>query len=188
MNIANHISQLLYRFQCVTVPSFGAFLTETISANIQESNQTFFPPKKVISFNSHLKNNDGLLANHISVSEKMTYEQAIVAIENAVFLWKSELENTRQLSLTNIGEIRLNLENNLVFEPSNHLNYLTASFGLNSFVSPSVKRELTIAETNVIEVKPVVDANKVEEVFVVKSTGSENFLHEAKTDKTAINE
>ena len=156
MNIANHISQLLYRFQCVTVPSFGAFLTETISANIQESNQTFFPPKKVISFNSHLKNNDGLLANHISVSEKMSYEQAIVAIENAVFLWKSELENTRKLSLTNIGEIRLNLENNLVFEPSNHLNYLTASFGLNSFVSPSVKRELTIAETKEIEVKQVV--------------------------------
>lgn len=156
MNITNHISQLLYRFQCVTVPGFGAFLTETISANIQESNQTFYPPKKVISFNPHLKNNDGLLANHISVSEKMSYEQAIVSIENAISLWKSELENSRHLSLKNIGELRLNQENNLVFEPSNHLNYLTASFGLSSFVSPSIKREFSIAKTEEIEEKEVV--------------------------------
>ncbi len=156
MNIANHISQLLYRFQCVTVPGFGAFLTETISANIHESNQTFYPPKKVISFNPHLKNNDGLLANHISVTEKMSYEQATVVIENAIFLWKSELESTRHLSLKNIGELRLNLENNLVFEPSNHLNYLTASFGLSSFVSPSIKRELSISKTEEIEEKEVV--------------------------------
>ena len=43
-----------------------------------------------------------------------------------------------------------------------------------------------------IEVKPVVDANKIEEVFIVKSTASENFLSEtAKTDevtKTSKNE
>ena len=156
MNIANHISQLLYRFQCVTVPGFGAFLTETIPANIQESNQTFYPPKKVISFNSHLKNNDGLLANHISVSEKMSYEEAIVAIENAIFLWKSELESTHHLSLKNIGELNLNQENNLVFEPSNHLNYLTASFGLGSFVSPTIKREFSIAKSENIEEKELV--------------------------------
>jgi nucleoid DNA-binding protein len=151
MNIADHISQLLYRFQCVTVPGFGAFLAETISANIHESNQTFYPPKKVISFNPHLKNNDGLLANHISVTEKMSYEQATVTIEKAIFSWKSELENNRHLSLKNIGELRLNQENNLVFEPSNHLNYLTASFGLSSFVSPSIKREFSIAKTEEIE-------------------------------------
>ena len=156
MNIANHISQLLYRFQCVTVPGFGAFLTETISANIQESNQTFYPPKKVISFNPHLKNNDGLLANHISVSEKISYEQAIFAVENAVSLWKIELESTRHLSLKNIGELRLNQENNLVFEPSNHLNYLTASFGLSSFVSPSIKRDSSIIKVDEIEEKEVV--------------------------------
>ena len=38
-----------------------------------------------------------------------------------------------------------------------------------------------------IEVKPVVDANKVEEVFIVKSTSSENFLNEnekTRADKT----
>jgi hypothetical protein len=156
MNIADHISQLLYRFQCVTVPGFGAFLAETIPANIQESNQTFYAPRKVISFNSHLKNNDGLLANHISVSEKMSYEEAVITIEKTILLWKSELEINRFLLLKNIGELRLNQENNLVFEPSNHLNYLTASFGLSSFVSPLIKREFSIAKVEEFEEKEVI--------------------------------
>jgi len=141
MNVAHYISQLLYRYQCVTVPGFGAFLTETISANIQESNHTFYPPKKEISFNSYLKNNDGLLANHISVAEKMSYEVAVVAIENAVHAWKTQLQNNEILSLKNIGELRLNQENNLVFEPSRHLNDLNDYFGIGSFGMPTVKRE-----------------------------------------------
>ena len=173
MNIANHISQLLYRFQCVTVPGFGAFLAETIPANIQESNQTFYPPRKVISFNSHLKNNDGLLANHISISEKISYDQAVVAIENGVFLWKSELENNRFLLLKNIGELRLNQENNLVFEPSNHLNYLTASFGLSSFVSPLIKREVAINRIETQKEVAVFQIEKEEE----QKTESKRYLN-----------
>lgn len=142
MNTAHHISQLLYRFQCVTVPGFGAFLAETIPAKINENNQNFYPPKKVISFNSYLKNNDGLLANHIAVSEKISYDQAVLMIDNEVYLWKNELENHRFLLIKNIGEIRLNEENSFVFSPSNHFNYLTSSFGLSAFVSPTIKREV----------------------------------------------
>ncbi|HQV36445.1 MAG TPA: SPOR domain-containing protein, partial [Flavobacterium sp.] len=62
MRIEQHISQLLYRYQCVTVPGFGAFLTENRSAQLVQDTNTFYPPKKVLSFNFHLKNNDGLLA------------------------------------------------------------------------------------------------------------------------------
>ncbi|MBP6425885.1 MAG: SPOR domain-containing protein, partial [Flavobacterium sp.] len=79
MKIENYIAQLLYRYQCVTVPGFGAFLTEIQSAQLVESSHSFFPPKKLISFNSYLKNNDGLLANHIAQTEKTSYEYAVSA-------------------------------------------------------------------------------------------------------------
>ena len=74
MNIQPYIAQLLYRYQCVTVPGFGAFLTEIQSAQLTESSHSFFPPKKIISFNGQLQNNDGLLANHIAQAEKTSYE------------------------------------------------------------------------------------------------------------------
>ena len=82
MKMDYYISQLLYRYQCVTVPGFGAFLTEIQSAQLHENSHSFYPPKKLVSFNAYLKNNDGLLANHIAQSEKMSYEVAVSVIEN----------------------------------------------------------------------------------------------------------
>jgi hypothetical protein len=141
MKIETYISQLLYRYQCVTVPGFGAFLTEIQSAQLNESTNSFFPPKKMISFNSHIKNNDGLLANHIANAEKTSYGFAVSAIAFEILNWQKVLDEDGILNLKNIGEIRLNSDNKLVFKPIQQNNYLTTSFGLSPFVSPLVKRE-----------------------------------------------
>jgi hypothetical protein len=153
MKIEHHISQLLYRYQCVTVPGFGAFLTETQSAQLHEGTHTFFPPKKVVSFNSNIKNNDGLLANHIAQTEKISFEVAVNTILNEVAAWKNNLQIYGGISLQNIGELFFNSENNLVFTPSNQANYLPQSFGLNSYVSPAIKREVYKQETEQLEEK-----------------------------------
>ena len=76
MQFDTYISDLLYRYECVIIPDFGAFLTNSVSAQIHESTHTFYPPKKVISFNEQLKNNDGLLANYIASIEKIPFETA----------------------------------------------------------------------------------------------------------------
>ena len=142
MKIEQYISQLLYRYQCVNVPGFGAFLTEIQSAQLHEDSHSFYPPKKLVSFNPYLKNNDGLLANHIAQSEKMSYEVAVSAIENQVLVWKSKLHDFEGIILKNIGEIVLNADRNLVFTPYNQVNYLKESFGLTTYVSPMIKREI----------------------------------------------
>lgn len=142
MKIETYIAQLLYRYQCVTVPGFGAFLTEIQSAQLNESTNSFFPPKKMISFNSHLKNNDGLLANHVANAEKTSYGFAVSAIAFEVQSWKKTLEENGVISLKNIGEIRFNAEKNIIFTPNDQTNFLASSFGLSPFVSPIVKKEL----------------------------------------------
>ncbi len=141
MKIEQYISQLLYRHQCVTVPGFGAFLTEIQSAQLHESTNSFYPPKKIVSFNAQLKNNDGLLANHIAGAEKTDYVDAVASIESEVEIWKSILDVNGRFPLKNIGELSMNSEHNLLFSPSDNFNYLKESFGLNSFTSPSIKRE-----------------------------------------------
>ena len=153
MKIELYISQLLYRYQCVTVPGFGAFLTEIQPAQLNESSNAFYPPKKVVSFNSHLRNNDGLLANHIAEYEKSTYDQAVDLISGEVTIWKQILEINEKFSLKNIGELTLNSEKNLVFSPYEQSNYLKEAFGLSSFVSPAVKREVYKQEVEAIEEK-----------------------------------
>ena len=141
MNIESYIAQLLYRYQCVTVPGFGAFLTEIQSAQLIESSHSFFPPKKVISFNVHLNNNDGLLANHIAQAEKSSYEYAVSAIQYEVHNWKKALQENGYFTIKNVGNFSFSTDKNLVFTPYDQTNYLTNSFGLSAFVSPMVKRE-----------------------------------------------
>lgn len=153
MKIEQHISQLLYRYQCVTVPGFGAFLTETQPAQLNESSNAFYPPKKLISFNSYLRHNDGLLANHIAKSERTSYEDAVEAIHSEVGIWKNILQINEKFTLKNIGELSLNSEKNLVFAPYEQLNYLKDAFGLNSFVSPNIKREIYKQEIEILEEK-----------------------------------
>lgn len=159
MNIQPHIAQLLYRHQCVTVPGFGAFLTEIQSAQLIESSHSFFPPKKIISFNGQLQNNDGLLANHIAQSEKITYESAVHLIQYEVFLWKKTIQDTGLFSVKNVGDFTVNDEHHLIFTPNNQNNYLTNSFGLSAFVSPMVKRELFEQKIETVDEVPVLVLN-----------------------------
>jgi hypothetical protein len=164
MKIEKYISELLYRYQCVGVPGFGAFLCEWQSAQVIVAQNSFVPPKKVISFNSHIKNNDGLLANHIALQEKISYENALNKIQTQVVFWLEKLENKESLVLENIGEIFSNSEHNFVFKPNTAINYLTDSFGLAGFNSPEIVRANQITS----EVEPIVETpvsidNTVEE-------------------------
>jgi hypothetical protein len=173
MNIESYISQLLYRYQCVTVPGFGAFLTEIQSAQLIESSHSFFPPKKMISFNANLKNNDGLLANHIAQAEKTSYEYAISAIQYEVFNWKKALQENGLFSVKNVGNFSLNADNNLIFAPYDQTNYLTNSFGLSAFVSPVVKRELF--EQKIEALEDAIEENEVIE-FIPERRKTSSYL------------
>lgn len=156
MKMEQHIAQLLYRYQCVTVPGFGAFLTEIQPAQLLESTNTFYPPKKVVSFNAHLKNNDGLLANHISQMEKIGYEVAVQNISKEVSLWKNALLNHQNVVLNSIGTLHLNISGTLTFEATTQVNFHTSSFGLNTFVSPTVKREVIEKMPEAFETEPII--------------------------------
>ena len=157
MKIEQYISQLLFRYQCVTIPGFGAFLTEFQSAQLNENSHSFYPPKKMVSFNPFIKNNDGLLANHLAQAEKISYEIAVNIIQNEVSHWKTKIQEFGSFSVKNVGDFSLNSENNIVFVPVDQINYLTASFGLSSFVSPAVKREVYKVEVEQLEEKaPVI--------------------------------
>ncbi|MEO8932890.1 MAG: SPOR domain-containing protein, partial [Xanthomarina sp.] len=142
MQLESYISDLLYRYECVTVPEFGAFLTQRVSAIIHESTNAFYPPKKKLSFNEQIQTNDGILTHYIADVEKIPFEEAARKIEKRVKALKSYLTEGETISFENIGELSLNNEGKMLFEPSYHLNYLTDAFGLSQFVSPAISREV----------------------------------------------
>lgn len=128
MQLSKYISDLLYRYECVIVPNFGGFISNTIPSKRDSDNHQFTPPTKTISFNVNLQQNDGLLVNHISKALNISFDDAANMVQNTVENWHNDLQNN-PLLLSNIGQFSLEKEQ-LIFEPLNKINYLTSSFGL----------------------------------------------------------
>jgi len=139
MILENYINDLLYRYDCVIVPNFGGFVTNNVGAKLNKLTNTFYPPKKQITFNSYLKHNDGLLANYIASNRNISFEDATKFIATGVAEWKKEIETT-SVKIASIGSLSLNDEKQLIFEPNASSNFLVTSFGLSTVESPSVKR------------------------------------------------
>ncbi|WP_435260972.1 SPOR domain-containing protein [Tenacibaculum sp. nBUS_03] len=139
MTLANYINDLLYRYDCVIVPNFGGFVTTKIGAKLNASKNTFYPPKKQLTFNAYLQHNDGLLANHIASVEKVSFEKATEKISIEVDRWKNLLETTF-VKVDEVGTLTLNEEKQLIFEPNKNSNFLVESFGLSETESKEIKR------------------------------------------------
>lgn len=156
MNIANYISDLLYRYECVMIPNFGGFVTNVKSAQLNAQNNTFYPPFKALTFNANLVQNDGLLANYIAKAEGYSYEQAINFIKETVLLWQQDLNNKLTVELNKIGSLRLNSQHQIIFEPQVNINYLTTSYGLSSVIAAQILKQD----------KPVINLNKSPKTFL----------------------
>lgn len=138
--VDKHISDLLFRYDCVIVPELGGFVANYAPAKIHPTQHIFEPPSKNIVFNKNLRNNDGLLANHIAQSEHKTYNEATTVIHYFVEECNVQLRSGKKVSIEKVGDLFLNVERNIQFEPDRSVNYLTDAFGLTAFQSPSIKR------------------------------------------------
>ena len=153
MNISSHIQDLLYRYECVVLPGFGAFLSQKQSAYIDENSKEFYPPNKVISFNRQLIKNDGLLANYVADVESVKYNTANNMIQEFVYDLENSLQNDAKAELANIGKFYLDQEDKLQFEPFSEINFLTQSFGLASYKTVPVQREVYKKQVEELEEK-----------------------------------
>lgn len=136
-----HISDLLFEHDCVIVPDFGGFVCNYASSGLHPAKHQFHPPYKKISFNRNLINNDGLLANQVSVAEGISYVDSNRRISEYVEGLRKELNLNKRFDLSSIGTLYIGEENTFLFEQDETVNYLPDSFGLSAFNSPAIKRE-----------------------------------------------
>lgn len=152
MQMVTYINDLLYRYECVIIPGFGAFLTQYRPAHIDKTSQVFNPPTKTISFNKQLQTNDGMLAHYVASVEKCGYETALQQIRAFTAAVSAQLP-MGEVSFKNIGDFYLNEEKAVQFVPTKKQNFNTGSFGLDSFVSQKINREVYREETKKLEEK-----------------------------------
>ncbi|MDF1673810.1 MAG: SPOR domain-containing protein [Vicingaceae bacterium] len=140
MALDTHISELLYKHDCVIIPALGGFVANYQPAKINGIQNTFYPPSKSISFNRSLINNDGLLANHVAQKEKVSYPNACKRVEQEVANINVNLKNKKRVLLKDVGTLFLDSENRLQFEPAENVNFLLDAYGLTVFQKQPIKR------------------------------------------------
>lgn len=153
MAIATYINDLLYRYECVILPGFGAFITQRLSARIYASTNEFYPPQKTVSFNRQLIKNDGLLANYMVEVENISYDKAVEKLNYYVQELNIALQKNKMINFQNIGSFTLTEGDKLQFEPAAQTNYLKEAFGLNSFASEKILRESYKKQAEEVEEK-----------------------------------
>lgn len=130
MDIVKHINELLFRYECVILPGFGAFLLHNQSAYLNKQSNSFMPPSKTLSFNKQLQTNDGLLANHLAKTYSISYLAALQEVREQVELWTAQLENKTPLHFVGLGVLKTNVEGKWEFTPDVKSAFQASSFGL----------------------------------------------------------
>lgn len=132
MGIFKDVAKLLHSNDCVIVPNFGAFVLKSKSAYIKKNE--FFPPSKYVSFNAMLKDNDGLLAKHISGEKNISYKKSLKLISQEIISFKENLSKDLIIDTESLGIFELKEKETLVFNPDFSINFDNKVFGLKSFV------------------------------------------------------
>ncbi len=140
MEIAKHIGELLFDYECVIVPGLGGFITDDKPVSINEVTHSFSPPFRTVHFNTQLRANDGLLINYIAQQEHIEYNIAKQKVDIFVFQCHNSLNAGKNIIFKDIGSIYYDDDKNIVFEQDIKVNYNSGSFGLSTLVSPAIKR------------------------------------------------
>ena len=140
MKIETYISELLYRHECVIVPSLGGFITNYRSAQIHPVSHTFLPPSKTIRFNVKLQKSDGLLCNYIADCEGISFEDAQKKVAHFSNQIQNNLTHKKEAQINGVGLLTKESNGLISFEPDQSVNYLLDAFGLQEIQSPAILR------------------------------------------------
>lgn len=131
MELLAFIKELLLLNDCVIIPGFGGFVSSYQPAGLQASR--FTPPAKTVSFNKKLNFNDGLFMNYVAEKEGINYFLASRKVNLLVEEMNYRLTDGEEICIPEIGTLRYDDHENLIFTPKITSNLNPDSFGLTSF-------------------------------------------------------
>lgn len=129
MNINAQIKDLLFTYNRVLIPGFGAFNTEYIPAEINKNTNVIAPPTKKITFNPDQKNDDGLLVKYIIEKDGVDDIEARRRINSFIYEIRKIIKEKGYYLFKGIGKLFFN-KGKYTFEQYYKANFLLDSFGM----------------------------------------------------------
>lgn len=149
MHLAPYIETLLEERNFVILPGFGAFEPGAYLGIGINENGELLPPKRAVSFNPHLSNDDSVLATVIASKELIEVDDAKAKLKALVFEWKSTLNKEGALIVEGLG--RFEKANGLIQLITEASELKLGSFGLPAVAPPSKKEQVLKVEVQTVQ-------------------------------------
>lgn len=130
MNIGAYLREVLQENEEVIVQDLGTFQTSYASAEIHPTTHVFSPPNKNINFHTKTKTSNLILEHYISQKESVPIEEAKEQVRNFVSNLKMNLSIEKHIELESLGQLVLQVNNEIEFKQNKQTNILNDSFGL----------------------------------------------------------
>ncbi|GAB4123464.1 MAG: hypothetical protein OHK0045_16150 [Raineya sp.] len=138
--VARYIKELLQESDEVIVQDLGTFHTSYHSAEIHPVSHAFAAPNKNISFQTKIKVSNLLLENYIAQKERISVEEAKEEVQKFVSTLKVSLGVEKRAALEDIGELILQVSDEIEFKQNKQSNILNDSFGLPEIYAKPIER------------------------------------------------
>ncbi len=113
--LVTHIEFLLHEHNCVIIPGLGGFVVN-ITYSYRDEIALYYPPVCDLVFNRELTYNDGLLAESFMKTYNITFESAMLKIEEAVSDVKQQLREKQSVDLNKLGSFILFEDNRFIYK------------------------------------------------------------------------
>ena len=149
MHLAPYIETLLEERNFIILPGFGAFEQGAYLGISINENGELLPPKRAVSFNPHLSNDDSVLATVIASKELLEVDDTKAKLKALVFEWKSTLNKEGTLVVEGLG--RFEKANGLIQLITEASELKLGGFGLPAVAPPSKKEQVSKEEAHPVQ-------------------------------------
>lgn len=133
-----YLQRLLAQYDCVVIPSLGAFLKESLSPRYDSHERIVYPGKESYCFNAAIKDRDNLLESAYAQSYGISLRRARLMVDKDSEELKDLLLRTSSLSIGRIGALMIEEGGSIVFYPSESSSLLGQgdNYGLTAYPIP----------------------------------------------------
>ncbi len=166
------IVELLFQFDCVIVPNFGAFIKREKPASFSKETQSFHPASVELIFNQQLNEDDGLLTKYIQAKFEYSKSEAASELRNFVEELRIHLFNEGAIQFAGLGRMTLNVYDQIVFNGQPEIPLLQKQFGYQPIdLEPILKIEKVISNPRRAKLRYIAAAITIP-VIVISSWAS----------------
>ena len=124
------IQELLLRDQFACIPRLGGFLLRPADSTVNAYTKELKPTHSQLVFNAQLSENDGQLAHLLSVSQGISYKDAMLQIEAIVGELNTQLQQKRYATFFPFGNFFQNENKGVFFVARQQFNLHLPNYGL----------------------------------------------------------